>query len=103
MKGLKDPRIGFVSVTEVRMSPDLRVAEVYVSVHGSPQARKSSLIGLQNATGWIRRAVGKKLRLRLTPDIRFVEDSTLDRVFRLEELFQRMHASEEKEHGTDAE
>ena len=52
---LKDPRIGFVSVMGVRMSPDLRYANVYVSVLGEDSEKKSSLIGLQRSTGWIRR------------------------------------------------
>lgn len=90
MKGLKDPRIGFVSVMAVRMSPDLRYANVYVSLFGDERERKSSLIALQNSAGWIRREVGKYLRMRVTPEIRFFPDDTLDQVYHLEEVFQEI-------------
>lgn len=99
MKGVKDPRIGFVSVMEVRMSPDLRVATVYVSLFGEEKEKKSSLIGLQQSSGWVRKEIGKKLRLRYTPEIRFIEDTSLDRVFHLEETFRQLHESEEEDDG----
>lgn len=101
-KGVKDPRIGFVSVTEVKMSPDLHYANVYVSLFGSESEKKSSLIGLQQSAGWIRREIGKRIRLRVTPDIRFFEDSTLDDVYRLEERFREIHAEHEQQND-DAE
>ncbi|MBI2421993.1 MAG: 30S ribosome-binding factor RbfA [Candidatus Hydrogenedentes bacterium] len=91
LKGLKDPRIGFVSVMDVRMSPDLRYANVYVSLYGSEKERKSSLIALQNSAGWIRREIGKFLKLRFTPEVRFFPDDTLDEVYHLEDTFQKIH------------
>lgn len=94
-KGLKDPRIGFVSVMSVKMSPDLAVASVYVSLYGSEKEKKGSLIGLQHAAGWIRREIGKNLRLRLTPEIRIFEDTTLDTVYHLDEVFRELHESEQ--------
>lgn len=96
-KGLKDPRIGFVSVMGVKMSPDLSVASVYVSMYGTDSEKKSSLIALQNAAGWIRREIGKRMRLRVTPEIRIFEDTTLDQVFHLEEVFKDMHEDEDAE------
>ncbi len=96
-QGLKDPRIGFVSIMEVHMSRDLRYATVYVSLYGTESNRKGSLAGLQNSAGWIRREIGKKLRLRYTPEIRFLEDTTLDRVFRLEDVFKELHESDEED------
>lgn len=93
-KGLKDPRVGFVSVMGVKMSPDLRVASVYCSCFGSEQERKSSLIGLRRATGWIRREIGRNLRLRVTPEVRIFEDTSLDNVFHLDEVFKELHESE---------
>ena len=95
-KGLKDPRIGFVSVMEVRMSPDLRHANCYVSLLGTESERKSSLAGLQSASGWLRREISKRLRLRFSPEMRFFEDTTLERVFHLEEVFREMHEDEEQ-------
>ena len=92
-KGLKDPRIGFVSIMEVRMSPDLRYANVYVSLYGEEAARKSSLVGLRNSAGWIRREIGRHLRMRYTPEVRFFPDDTLDQVYHLEEIFEDIHAN----------
>ena len=99
-KGVKDPRVGFISIMDVRMSPDLRYANVYVSLLGSDKEKKSSLIGLRQAAGWIRRELGKKLALRLTPEVRFFEDTTLDRVYQLEEVFKQIH-QESGESGDD--
>ncbi len=96
MKGLKDPRIGFVSVMDVQMSRDLRVASVYVSLYGSEAEKKSSLVGLRHSAAWLRREVGQRLALRFAPEIRFFEDKTLDRVFHLDEVFRRMHDEEEE-------
>lgn len=101
VKGLKDPRIGFVSVMSVKVTSDLRYANAYVSLYGDEKQRKGSLIGLQNAAGWIRRELGSRIRIRYTPEIRFFEDTTLDRVFRLEEVFRHIHEEEATETETD--
>lgn len=90
-KGLKDPRIGFVSVMDVEMSKDLHYATVNVSLYGSEKERKSSLIALHNSAGWIRREIGKVVRLRFTPEIRFKADETLDHVYSLEKVFEEIH------------
>jgi ribosome-binding factor A len=101
-KGVKDPRVGFVSVMEVRMSSDLRYADVYVSLYGSESERKSSLVGLQQSAGWIRREIGKRIRLRMTPEIRFREDTTLDAAYHLEDVFREIHEEQnEQEEGED--
>jgi len=102
VKGLKDPRIGFVSVMAVRVSPDLRTANVYVSLFGGDSEKKSSLAGLRSSAGFVRKHVGKALRLRFAPEIRFFEDTTLDDVFRLEEVFKEIH-DEEGARGDDDE
>jgi len=90
-KGLKDPRIGFVSVMSVRMSTDLHYANIHVSLFGDEKERKSSLIALRNSAGWIRREVGKHLRMRVTPEIRFFEDDSLDKVYQLESVLDAIH------------
>lgn len=94
--GLKDPRIGFVSVMSVRMSPDLRYATVFVSAFGDDKAKKSSLAALRNSEGWFRKQIGKAIRLRFTPAIRFVEDGTLDTVYQLEDVFKQIHDEQEQ-------
>ena len=100
-KGVKDPRIGFVSVMEVKMSPDLSYADVYVSLYGSESERKGSLVGLRQAAGYMRRELGKRIRLRVTPEIRFHEDTTLDTAYRIEERIREIHA--EQEHDQEPE
>lgn len=94
-RGLKDPRIGFVSVMGVQMSPDLRYADVFVSLYGSDKEKKSSLIALRNSAGFVRRELGKHLRMRTTPEVRFMEDNSLEQVYHLEEVFREIHHEDE--------
>ncbi|HOD52325.1 MAG TPA: 30S ribosome-binding factor RbfA [Candidatus Hydrogenedentes bacterium] len=93
--GLKDPRIGFVSVMHVRMSPDLRYANVYVSLLGDAKECTGSLVALRSSAGWLRGEVGRRLRMRYAPEIRFFEDTSLDDAFRLEEIFREIHSEGE--------
>src|SRR3954470_4716535 len=85
---LKDPRIGFVTVTDVKTSPDLRHARVYVSVLGTPDEQEASLEGLRSAHGFLQRRVAGELRLKHTPELEFVLDDTAERAFRLEALLE---------------
>ena len=78
LKEIKDPRIGFVTVTDVEMTGDLREAKIYVSIMGGEEKVKESLEGLQSALGFIRREIGKRIRLRFTPTISFALDTSLD-------------------------
>ena len=75
---LKDPRIGFVTVTDVEMTGDLREAKIYVSIMGGQDEVKNSLEGLNSALGFIRREIGQRIRLRFTPEISFALDTSLD-------------------------
>jgi len=99
--GVKDPRVGFVSVMEVRMSPDLHYANVYVSLLGDDREKKSSLIGLRQASGWFRKEIGSRIRLRHVPEIRFFEDESLDRVYHLEEVIRELHEEDDGDDGDD--
>jgi ribosome-binding factor A len=85
---LKDPRIGFVTVTAVRTSPDLRHARVYVSVLGDPSAREASLEGLRSAHGFLQRRVAGELTLKHTPTLDFAYDDTADSAQRIQELLE---------------
>ena len=85
---LKDPRVGFVTVTSVDTAPDLRHARVYVSVLGTDSVRRRSLDGLQSAHGYLQRRVADELHLKHTPTLDFVYDDTLDRAQRIEELLE---------------
>jgi ribosome-binding factor A len=76
---LKDPRIGFASITHVRMSPDLRLARVRVSVLGDEVEQQRTLTGLRSATGLIRRHLGRRLEnLRFSPELRFELDPSIE-------------------------
>ena len=88
-KQLKDPRVGFVTVTAVETAPDLRRARVYVSVLGNSSVRKRSMQGLQSAHGILQRAVASELRLKHTPTLEFVYDDTSERGMRIAELIDR--------------
>ena len=85
---LDDPRIGFVTVTSVDTSPDLRSARVYVSVLGDEAARESALAALGAAHGVLQAAVNRELRLKRTPTLKFVYDESLERAQRLSELLE---------------
>jgi ribosome-binding factor A len=83
---LKDPRIGFVTVTAVETSPDLRRARVYVSSLGDEGERRLMLQGLRSAHGVLQRRVAAELRMKHTPTLEFVYDDTAERAARLERL-----------------
>jgi ribosome-binding factor A len=85
---LKDPRVGFVTVTDVSTSPDLRHARVYVSILGTPAEQESSLEGLRSAHGFLQKRVASELRLKNTPELDFVLDHTAEKAFRLERLME---------------
>ena len=80
---LKDPRVGFVTVTDVRTSADLRFARVYVSVLGTREERDASLDGLQSAHGYVQSRIAGELRLKRTPELTFSYDETTERAMRL--------------------
>lgn len=88
-KEIKDPRVGFVTVTAVQTSSDLRHARVFVSVLGDERVRERSLQGLQSAHGFLQRRVAGELRFKHTPTLDFVYDDTLDRGLRIEALLEQ--------------
>jgi ribosome-binding factor A len=85
-EGLKDPRIGFVTVTAVETSPDLRHARVYVSVLGSDLERADSLAGLQSAHGVLQAEIANVMHMKRTPELKFVYDETVEQGMRINEL-----------------
>ncbi|MBE3575944.1 MAG: 30S ribosome-binding factor RbfA [Firmicutes bacterium] len=96
-KEVKDPRIGFVSITGVEISGDLRHVKVFVSVMGGPEEQAQSMAGLEAATGFIRSEVGQRIRLRYTPEIVFKLDQSIERGARVMELLD--HLKEEHRGG----
>ncbi len=83
---VKDPRIGFVTVTGVETSPDLRHARVYVSVLGSEVERQAALDGLTSARGFLQSQVGTELRMKRTPTLEFLNDPSIEHGMRMERL-----------------
>jgi ribosome-binding factor A len=85
---LKDPRVGFVTVTAVDTSPDLRHARVFVSVLGGDDQRRESLAGLASSHGYLQARVASKLRMKHTPQLDFQYDETTERVMRIGKLLR---------------
>jgi ribosome-binding factor A len=83
---VRDPRIGFVSVTDVEVSADLRHARVFVSVLGDADAKAATMDGLRSALGYIRRELGSRLQMRYTPEIAFKLDESIERGARVNKL-----------------
>jgi len=95
LRRIKDPRIGFVTITSVSLSPDYTLAKVYYSVMGSDEQKAATLEGLESAKGFMRRRIGRLLKLRHVPDLRFVYDDSLDRAMAIEEALKKLHRGEE--------
>jgi ribosome-binding factor A len=87
---LKDPRVGFVTVTDVRTSADLSHARVYVSVLGDAERREATMDGLSSAHGFLQRRVARELRLKRTPTLEFAYDDTTDRALRVDALIDEI-------------
>ena len=87
--GLKDPRIGFVTVTGVETSPDLRHAKVFVSVLGGAQERERTLAVLRAAHGFLQERIAADVRIKRTPQLVFIYDESIDRGMRIETLLKR--------------
>jgi ribosome-binding factor A len=85
-EGMRDPRIGFVTVTSVDTSPDLRQARVFVSVLGSDDERAETMAGLESAHGLLQLTVARELRMKNTPTLQFVFDESIQRGMRISEL-----------------
>ena len=96
VQDLKDPRIGFLTVTDVDTSADLRHASVWVSVLGDETQRTLTLAALQSAHGILQRAVASQLRMKNTPQLEFAYDDTAERADRLERLLAEAEAEDER-------
>jgi ribosome-binding factor A len=94
---VKDPRVGFATVTDVEVSPDLRHARILVSVLGSPEEKRDAFEALAGATGYIRRLVGARVRLRHTPELNFVYDDSIERGDQIMRLFDEIKSESPEE------
>jgi ribosome-binding factor A len=98
-RDVKDPRVGFITVTDVKTSPDLRHARVYVSVLGDDAERDDSMEGLRSAHGFLQARVARELHLKHTPTLQFLYDDTAARAARVEQLIRHTSTGDEPAGG----
>ena len=103
LREVRDPRVGFVTITGASVSPDLKAVRVHVSVLATPEARRESLKALNAAAGFFRRALFKNLGLRFAPAVSFHLDESLDRGDRIERVLRQIHGEEPSADGSDEE
>jgi len=97
LREVKDPRIGFVTITGAKVTPDLRQARLFVSILGDEAARDAALEGLRHSAHFIQRALFRNLSLRHSPVVLFEIDDSLERGDRIERVLQSLHAVEEEQ------
>ncbi|UQD51746.1 30S ribosome-binding factor RbfA [Bacillus methanolicus] len=100
---IKDPRIGFVTVTDVQVTGDLQQAKVFISVLGDEEQRENTLKGLAKAKGFIRSEIGQRIRLRKTPEIIFEFDESIEYGNRIESLLHQIHNEEKSKENRNEE
>jgi ribosome-binding factor A len=101
VRSIKDPRIGFVTITRVTVSDDIRLAKVYFSVTGNQAERERSLTGLNSARGFVRKELGRRMRLKHTPDITFHFDPSIEYAIHIAEVIQQLHREEGEDENGD--
>jgi ribosome-binding factor A len=99
LKTIKDPRIGFLTITRVSVSDDCRMARVYFSVMGTPEERDRSFEGLNSAKGYVRKELGRRMKLRYTPDIIFQFDPSIEYAIHIDEVLHRIQEEGKKDDG----
>jgi len=100
---MRDPRVEGVTVTEVKVSPDLRYADIYISKLGSDEERQQALAGLTAAEGFLKRELAPRLDLRFMPDLRFHIDRSWEQGARIDALLEQIAAEEHKEEPQESE
>jgi ribosome-binding factor A len=101
IKGLKDPRIGFVTITGVKVTDDLHLATVYFTVIGSDEEKEATGQGLQSARGFIRKELGKSLHMRYVPELIFRYDESVEYGSRIETLLKKISATDRDDDKED--
>jgi len=101
LTSIKDPRIGFVTVTRVKVTDDCRSAKIYFSVIGTTDERDRSIEGLNSAKGYVRKELGRRVSLRYTPEITFQFDPSVEYAIHMEEVFQHIHEESEGDKDDD--
>jgi ribosome-binding factor A len=101
VKSIKDPRIGFVTITRVTVTEDCRLAKIYYSVVGTPDEKEQSMEGLNSAKGYIRRELGHRMKLKYTPELLFQFDPSIEYAIHMGELLHHLQEEREKKEGGD--
>ena len=96
---IKDPRIGFTTITRVEITNDLRSARIFYSVLGSEEQKKHAREGLNSCLKFCRKLLGERLKIRYTPDLAFKYDDTLDYDFRINEIFSKIEDERKEKEG----
>jgi len=96
----RDPAYGFITVTEVHVTPDLRIAKIYVSIMGSDGIREATMKMLEQRKSEVRAFVGSHVRLKFTPTVQFYLDETLDRVEKINRLIREIHKDDPSRDST---
>jgi ribosome-binding factor A len=94
-KGLRDPRLGFVTITDVRVTGDLQHASIFYTVYGTDEERRDSALALKAATGMLRSEVGRNITARLTPSLEFIADAIPENAEHIEELLREARTRDE--------
>ena len=92
---LKDPRVGFCTISQVQVSTDLKYADIKVSVVGDKRQKRNSITGLKSAAGFLRREVVQRIGLRHAPELRFELDDSVDQLMRIDRLLKQIQTQEE--------
>ena len=102
LNGIKDDRVGtgMVSVTEVDVSGDLQHAKIFVSIYGTPEAKAATMEGLKSSTGFVRRELAQRMRLRRTPELIFLEDDSLERGYYMSNLLDKISQERQNKERT---
>lgn len=98
---LKDPRIGFATITSVDVSGDMRYAKIFISVFGEPEAQQKTIDALESARGFVRSELGRRIRLRYTPELSFKLDSSIQRGTRVIKLLDEVSGDGDNAEGHD--
>lgn len=88
-RDLRDPGVGFVTILDVRVSEDLKIAKVMCTIYGSDEEKKKTLLALKRSRGFVKFLLGQRVKLKYIPDINFVLDDVYEKAMRIEEILKR--------------
>jgi ribosome-binding factor A len=98
---INDPRLGFISITDVELTPDKRIANIYISAYGTPEEQQASMDVLERATGFLRGELSRQIDIRFTPELNFQLDKSIERGARVFELLKSIEPTIKKETTDD--